>query len=59
MLGKQPVLLETLSVITWNVNGWTDLNSCLRQKVIKILDVDIVCLTETHLRNNSKTTEKQ
>ena len=34
------------------MNGWADLNSCLRQKIIEIPDVDIVCLTKTHLRNN-------
>ncbi len=42
-----------LKIATWNINGWTDLNANLRINVILSLNLDIICLTETHLRPNS------
>ena len=36
------------------MNGWTELNSELRCSVIKKINPDIICLTETHLLNVNK-----
>lgn len=38
---------------TWNVAGWTERNSELREAIIRDSDFDIVCVQETHLQNNS------
>ena len=35
-----------------NVNSWTSGNELLRQKIINYGSPDIVCITETHLRQN-------
>ena len=45
-----------LSVATWNVNGWTTYNSLLRAEIIAKFQFDIICICETHLRNNDKVT---
>ena len=37
-----------------NINGWTNENKLLRQEIIKAIDSDIICLIETHLKNNNK-----
>ena len=36
------------------MNCWSPRNNVLREKLIRINDPDIICLTETHLRNNDK-----
>jgi len=41
-----------LNVGSWNVNGWTGENSVLRESIINKLDLDVVCISETHLKNN-------
>ena len=33
-----------------NLNGWTENNSELRSKIVTHGDPDIICLTETHLK---------
>ena len=38
-----------LNIASWNVNGWTNNNSILREEIIKCLNCDIICLSETHL----------
>ena len=38
-----------MSVATWNVNGWSDHNSELRETIITKSSVDIICIVETHL----------
>jgi exonuclease III len=35
----------------WNINGWTDNNKILREKIIDHLHPDILCLGEMHLEN--------
>ena len=37
---------------SWNVNGWTESNKLLRSEIIKKLNLDIICLSETHLFTN-------
>ena len=39
-------------ICTWNVNGWTRNNCCIRNAVISCIKPDIICLNETHLSNN-------
>ncbi len=38
--------------MSWNINGWTDNNSIVRESIIKHLCPDILCLNETHLEGN-------
>ena len=40
-----------LSIASWNINGWTDQNSILREEIIRLEDFDILCLSETHLKD--------
>ena len=47
---------EKLLVGTWNVNGWTINNSQLRSETIELMNVDIICITETHLPGDSNIT---
>ena len=42
------------SISVWNVNGWTNQNKELRIGIIKTLGSDIICLCETHLKNNDQ-----
>jgi exonuclease III len=37
-----------------NVNGWTNANSELRQKMLSASDADIICVSETHLSGDSQ-----
>ena len=39
-------------MIYWNINGWTDNNSNIRLAAINSFNADIICLGETHLRDN-------
>ena len=48
MTENQPYIKE-ISIVSWNINGWTNTNQDLRKAVINKLDPDIVCLVETHL----------
>ena len=41
---------------TWNINGWTENNKNLRQGILRTLEHDIYCLTETHLKHNDNIT---
>ena len=43
-----------LTVNTLNVNGWTENNGRLRLKLITHNEPDIVCITETHLKNDEQ-----
>jgi hypothetical protein len=47
---------DTVKIGFWNVNGWSanDLseNSMFREKCIDSLNLDIVCIAETHLFRN-------
>ena len=41
--------LNKFKICSWNINGWTDANSCIRKGIIDIINPDILCLNETHL----------
>ena len=34
----------------WNINGWTENNCILHKSVVYNLDIDILCVSETHLK---------
>ena len=38
--------------MSWNVQSWTQSNRHVRETVLLQLDPDIICLSETHLRDN-------
>ena len=38
--------------MTWNINGWTELNKEIRSKVIEHVNPDICCLLETHCKDH-------
>ena len=40
-----------MTIISWNVNGWTETNKNLRGEIITQINADIVCLGETHLKD--------
>ena len=40
---------HNIHIVTWNVNGWTLTNSKIRESILKKINPDIICLTETHL----------
>ena len=42
-----------MNIASWNINGWTDNNNILREKIIQNLDCKIVCLSETHLKDKN------
>ena len=44
------------TVSLWNLNGWTVSNTELKEGIIKATNSDVVCLCETHLKNNDKIT---
>ena len=37
---------------TWNVNGWTGGNGDLRCNIISLMNIDVVMISETHLKDN-------
>ena len=37
---------------TWNVNGWTEGNGDLRCNIISLTNIDVVMISETHLKDN-------
>jgi exonuclease III len=43
-----------LKIGQWNLNGITEINSYFKKRIITGLDYDIVCLSETHLRDNQE-----
>ena len=45
---------HSISIGGWNVNGWTNRNSALREQIIIKLSIDIVCVCETHFSNDNK-----
>ena len=40
---------DLLSIESLNVNGWTSRNNYLLQKIVQVLNKDILCICETHL----------
>ncbi len=47
---------QPLKIIYSNVNGWTELNSHIRITALKHLNPDIICLGQTHLKNDKMIT---
>ena len=45
-----------LTASSWNVNGWTDLNQCIRHRVIEYKNSDFYLLSETHLPKDGSIT---
>ncbi len=45
---------ERLKVGVLNVNGWTESNSILRENIVKTVNHDIFCVTETHLVDDTR-----
>ena len=43
---------ELLSLSCWNINGWTNANRVLKSQIIQQFDSDVMCLLETHLKND-------
>ena len=43
-----------LVICMWNVNGWTQNNCNLRERILMSQNPDIICLTETHLIGENK-----
>ena len=40
---------DSLTLMSWNINGWNDRNKQTRTDVIVGLNADVVCVIETHL----------
>ena len=38
----------------WNLNGWTNDNKALKGDIIKLINSDVICLTETHLQGKQE-----
>ena len=47
-------LHEWLQIGVLNLAGWTDRNRLLREHLVKETDLDILCVTETHLTGNNE-----
>ena len=47
---------QNLKLVHWNVNGWTDSNNELRQRMLIATDADIISLNETHLAGDATVT---
>ncbi len=44
---------QTLKLISWNINGCTKENAHIRLTALSHLNADIICLGETHLKNEN------
>ena len=42
---------RNIEISVLNVNGWTVQNSCLRSAIVDYLYSDIICINETHVKN--------
>ena len=47
---------ENITLLTWNINGWTVDNKEIRAKVIEAQNADVCILIETHLYDDQKVT---
>ena len=45
--------MDGLNISHWNVQGWTDSNSYLRENIIKSCYPDIISINETFLRGDN------
>lgn len=45
----RPVRKADFLLLHWNLNGWTATNCGLRKTILYYLNLDFVCLNETHL----------
>ena len=45
---------DKLTLMTWNLNGWNGKDNEDKHYCIKLLNLDICCLTETHLSSDEK-----
>ena len=43
-----------MSLLSWNINGWTEQNKLLRSEILLNINSDFVCLCETHLHDDTK-----
>lgn len=44
--------VDILTVVHWNINGWTVWNCELREKILLDHNPDVISLNETHLKHN-------
>ena len=42
-----------LKISHLNLNGWTNTNNELRKALLKDTDADLICVNETHIKENS------
>ena len=48
----EPSHLTCLRIASWNIQSWTQCNGQLRESIIKSTGAHIICLSETHLKDN-------
>ena len=44
--------VREVRVATWNVNDWTEGNGDSRCNIISLMNIDVVMISETHLKDN-------